>query len=76
MMLPSLRISSYRQIMNTSFSTLDFGSIYYAQMDFLFVASYLLFLAGGAYQYRYHKSLMKNRFDYSLKCRPVFSMTS
>jgi len=40
------------------FSSLDWEDIYYAQMDFLWVASYLLFLAGAAYQYLFHKSLM------------------
>ena len=40
------------------FSSLDWEGIYYAQMDLLWIASYLLFLAGGAYQYLFHKSLM------------------
>jgi len=40
------------------FSSLDWQDIYLAQMDLLWIASYLLFLAGGVYQYMFHKSLM------------------
>jgi hypothetical protein len=40
------------------FSAMDWQGIYYAQMDLLWIASYLLFLAGAVYQYTLHKSFM------------------